>query len=333
MKRLAYLLTLTLVLVSCGTRSGYFKIEGHLLNLNQGEFYVYSPDGVFDGVDTIKVDGGRFTFETPCRNDGTVMIIFPNSSEQPVFAKSGSTVTISGDASHLKEIEVDGTDENKLMNGVRKELVKASPPEVTGIVERFITEHPGSIVSVYLLRRYFITTPASDYNKASSLAGIIYKAQPKNGDVARMLQYADMMKSCSIGSRIPSFMVKDINGMTVSGASLRGKVAVVYTCAEWSYDGRNMSDMLNRLKAEYRNRLTLMAIRLDASKSICRNALRNDSTATITVCDQEMFDSPLLDKFALTNVPDNVVFNAQGVVTDRGLDTNTLETRLRLLLK
>ena len=82
MKRLIYLLTLTLVLVACGTRSGYFKIEGHLLNLNQGEFYVYSTDGLINGIDTIKVEGGHFSYETPCQRQGILMLVFPNFSEQ-----------------------------------------------------------------------------------------------------------------------------------------------------------------------------------------------------------------------------------------------------------
>ena len=120
MKRLIYIFTLTLVLVSCGSRSGYFSLEGRLLNLNQGEFYVYSPDGVFDGVDTIKVEGGRFTFETPCKEEGTIIIVFPNFSEQPVFAEPGKSVTIKGSASRLKEIEIDGTDANEQMNAFRK---------------------------------------------------------------------------------------------------------------------------------------------------------------------------------------------------------------------
>lgn len=44
--------------------------------MNQGEFYVYSPDGGFEGVDTIKVEGGRFTFETECKEDFTIMLVF-----------------------------------------------------------------------------------------------------------------------------------------------------------------------------------------------------------------------------------------------------------------
>ena len=55
MKHIAYFFWLTLVLMSCGTDSHHFKLDGRLLHLNQGEFYVYSPDGIIDGMDTIKV--------------------------------------------------------------------------------------------------------------------------------------------------------------------------------------------------------------------------------------------------------------------------------------
>ena len=189
MKRLIYIFTLTLILVSCGSRSGYFGFEGRLLNLNQGEFYVYSTDGVFDGVDTIKVEGGRFTFETPCRESGTLVIIFPNFSEQPVFAEPGKSVTIKGDASHLKEIEIEGTDENKLMNGFRQQIAKASPPEVTKYAAQFIKNNPQSLASVYVLSKYFITAPDADMEQAARLAQAIRKAQPKNGNVARILRY------------------------------------------------------------------------------------------------------------------------------------------------
>ena len=58
MKLFAYIATLTLIMVSCGTDSQHFKLEGRLLNLNQGEFYVYSPDGGIEGFDTIRVEAG-----------------------------------------------------------------------------------------------------------------------------------------------------------------------------------------------------------------------------------------------------------------------------------
>lgn len=332
MKRLTYILTLTLVLVACGSRRGYFSLEGRLLNLNQGEFYVYSPDGVINGIDTIKVEGGRFAYETPCKEDGTLVIVFPNFSEQPVFVKPGKSVTVKGNASHLKEIEVEGTDENKLMNGFRKQTAQASPPEEVKYAEQFIRNNPQSAVSTYLLRKYFIVSDNADLDKAEQLIAIVYKAQPKNGNVARMARYVKIAKRCAVGSRLPVFKAQDIDGKNVSDAALRGKVAVIYTWANWNYESRNMRDRLNRIKEEYGDRLALLGISLDASRQSCKQSLRNDSTSTITVCDQMMFDSPLLEQFGFGGISENILFNAQGRVIERNISLNDIESKLKTLL-
>ena len=129
MKRIAYILVFSLLLVSCGTRSGYFKMEGRFLHMNQGELYVYSPDGGVDGLDTIKIEAGRFAYEKPCSKPSTLIVIFPNYSTQPIFAESGEAVEVKADASHLKEMEVEGTEENELMTKFRKQIANASPPQ------------------------------------------------------------------------------------------------------------------------------------------------------------------------------------------------------------
>lgn len=332
MKHLAYLLTLTLVMIGCGSRSGYFKIEGRLLNLNQGEFYVYSTDGVNHGIDTIKVEGGRFAYETPCTEPGTLVMVFPNYSELPVIAAPGKTATISGDASHLKEIEVKGTDENKLMTAFRQQTAKASPPDVIKAADKFVTDNPNTLSAVYVLRRYFITDPKADVDQTLRLVETVHRAQPKNGNVARMSKYIKMIKRGASGTALPRFTVQDINGRTVSDATARGKVTVVLTWASWSYESRSQMDRVKRLMNENKGRLALIAISLDASSAACRRTLSNDSTAAVNICDQQMFDSPLLEQFALTGVPDNIIFNAQGRIIGRSLTTDELEAQLKTLL-
>lgn len=336
MKRLTYILTLTLVLVACGSRSGYFSFEGRLLNLNQGEFYVYSPDGLFDGFDTIKVEGGRFTFETPCKESGTIMIVFPNFSEQPIFAEPGKSVTIKGDASHLKEIVIEGTEDNKMMNGFRQQIAKASPPEVTKYAEQFIRNNPKSPVSIYILRKYFVTPggtgDGTSIEKTEELVNLVYKEQPKNGQAARMSRYVSAVKNGVPGAKMPTFTAKDINGKSVTDAQLRGKVAVVLAWANWDYESRNLRDRLSRLQDEYGNRLAVMAVSLDASRQTCKNSLRNDSTGTIDLCDQQMFESPIIRQFALDKVSSNVLYNAQGRIVERNIKSNEIEQKIKTLL-
>ena len=180
-RHLTYLILLTLVLVSCGVDGKHFKLEGRFLHLNQGEFYVYSTDGLLNGIDTIKVEGGRFAYEIPCEEEGTLVMVFPNFSEQPVFAKPGKTVEVKADASHLKELEAEGTDENKLMTAFRKQISNMSPQQAVDVAAEFVKHNPKSYVSAWLIRKYFILAPTPDYVKAKQLIDLMIAEQPKNG--------------------------------------------------------------------------------------------------------------------------------------------------------
>ncbi len=72
------------------------------------------------------------------RTDFTIMIVFPNFSEQPIFAESGKSVEIKADASHLKEMEVSGTKDNELMTKFRQNILNDTPPEAKKHAEDFI---------------------------------------------------------------------------------------------------------------------------------------------------------------------------------------------------
>ena len=76
MKRILPLIFFSLLFFSCGNSNGFFKMEGRLLHMNQGELYLYSPDGVIEGLDTIKVEAGRFAFQIPCEKEGTLELLY-----------------------------------------------------------------------------------------------------------------------------------------------------------------------------------------------------------------------------------------------------------------
>ena len=107
----AVLFFFCLVFVACGGGGERFKLKGKFKNLNQGEFYVYGLDGGLAEVDTIRIERGRFVYETPCESPTTLILVFPNFSEQPIFAEPGASVEVKADASSLKELEAEGTDE------------------------------------------------------------------------------------------------------------------------------------------------------------------------------------------------------------------------------
>lgn len=324
MKRIVLFLLLVLMLISCGTRSGHFKMEGRFLHMNQGELYVYSPDGGIDGLDTIKIEAGRFAYEIPCSKPATLVIIFPNYSVQPIFAESGGSVEVKADASHLKEMEVKGTDDNELMTKFRKQIANSSPPDELKYAIQFIKDHPESTVSVYLLNRYLIQTETPDYKQAANLLKILLKEQPGNVTLGRLQRQISGLGTLRVGDKLPNFTAKDVNGKLINNATLANQTIIISTWAAWSYESLDFQRALN--DAVKAGKIAALGISVDANPKDVRQALKNDDITFPNVCDGKMLSTPLLKIFGLTTVPDNIVVR-NGKIIERGITANTVRQR------
>ncbi|MBQ7471821.1 MAG: DUF4369 domain-containing protein [Prevotella sp.] len=323
---------LLLLLTACGTDSGHFRIDGRFRHLNQGEFYVYSPDGIIEGFDTIKIQDGKFTYETSCPRKGTLVLLFPNFSEQPVFAEPGKTVKVKADASHLKELVAEGTKENKLMNGLREQMASASPPDIKKIAEQFVRDNPSSLASIYVTYRYFIQDANPDYRMASQLAALMNKEQEKTPFLAKITAAANAMKQTAGGGNLPTFKTKDINGNTVTSADFgKSTVGVITLWATWNEHSCTVNRNLIPLYKKANGKLKVVSVCVDAETANCRRYMERDSLKWPVVCDGQMFDSPLVRQLGLGNVPDNIVIH-NGRVVSHGLSTPKLIEKVESLL-
>lgn len=324
MPRNFYLFLAILFLVSCGEDSKHFKIEGRLLQMNQGEFYIYSNDPGINGIDTIKVQGGRFSYEMPCLSPVTLTLVFPNFSTTPVFAEPGKTAEIDGDASHLKMLKIKGTKDNELMTDFRSQISNASPPEIKHDVELFIKDHPASPVGVWLLEKYFIATSNPDYQTVDRLVKILMAEQSSNNSLKRLAQSISKLNDISVGKRLPSFFAYDINGQPISSSELSAGTAVICVWATWSYDSTDFLRQLQTLKQT--SSIKVVTINVDPSKYDCRNFTKNNQITLPVICTGEMFDTPLLRQLGLLSAPENLVVK-NGKIIGHGLSSQEL-TRL-----
>ena len=327
------LLTFHFSLVSCGPGGNSFRIEGRLRHMNQGEFYVYSPDGGIKGIDTIKVHEGRFAYETMLRNEATFVVIFPNFSELAVFGEPGEVASIKGDASHMKEMTVKGSEENEEMTKIRMEINRLTPPEIPKVVETFIKEHRSLQASVYLLKRYFVAVPQPDTRKAAILTKMLLEAQPDNG---QLLQLDKQLKELqgAVLKQMPKFTAKDVKGRQVSEKDLKAKVNVVSAWASWSYQSTDMQRRLKDKKKKYGDKLAIVSICLDGSPADCkRTVVDRDSLKWSTICDGRMWDTPLISKFGFSSLPANVIIDSKGRIIERNLTPQKLDEKLEGLLK
>ena len=332
MKHLLCIITTLMLLTACGVESDHFKLSGRFLNMSQGEFYVYSPEGGIDGIDTIHVVGGRFTYERPLDHEATLMLVFPNFSEHPVFAQPGKSVDINADASHMKEMEVKGTKANELMTKFRKQTAKASPPETVAKAEEFIKANPESPVGLFLLRKYFVQTLTPDYAKASQLASLLLEKQPKNGQLVMLKKQLSLLKNSAKGSSMVKFSAQTLKGDLVTDADLGDDVAVVATWSCWSFESQEQQRQLRRKVRSSGGRIKVVSISVDADKVQVEHTLERDSISWPVIFDKQLFDSPLLQQLGLSDVPDNIVFHHRRVVAS-SLNTPLLMDKLDELLK
>lgn len=331
MKKLCILIVLTLVLAACGTDKHHFEIDGRLTNLNQGEFYVYSPDGLITGLDTIKVEGGRFSYELPCEENGVLVIVFPNFSEQPIFAQPGGSVDVEGDASHLKELEITGTDDNKLMTKFRHQIANSSPPEIEKDVKYFVNDHPESAVGPYLIDKYLLRKPQPNYKQAYRLLLSLQKEQARNGYLNHLLAQIKPLADAS-SDRLPAFSAMDIQGNSISSTTYSSApLAIIYTWASWSYESSTLQQRLLDMQTRANGKLQLLGINLDASRKTCKDNLESHGVRWPVVCDEQLFKGPLVLKLGLTSVPDNLLLQ-RGRIIARGLSTDDLIARIEKMI-
>ena len=324
--------TLALLLAACGVDGKRYRVEGRFLNLNRGEFYVYSTNGLIDGIDTVKLEGGRFTYDIPCEREGTLVMVFPNFSEQPIFAQPGKSVDIEGDASHLKELTVKGTKDNKLMNQFREAIVNASPPQVAKIAAMFAADNPSSLVSVYLVRRYFITTPTPNYKEAERLVKLLLAQQPKNGELNRMQTLISTLAKTSVGAPLPAFQARSTKGEKVSQQPYNKAAVAVFNV--WSTTNMQSMEIQRMLKQKVRDskgKLQVVSLCVDPILRECNDVLQRDSISWPNICDGAMFEGDVAKKLGIYTVPFNILLK-NGKIIARDLDNNQLKEQLDKLL-
>lgn len=323
------LFAFALILTACGTDSHHFKIEGRLLHLNQGEFYVYSPTGDLEGLDTLKVQAGRFALEIPCERPMVLMIVLPNFTQQVVFAEPGKTVDIKGDASHMSEMTIKGTDDNKLMDSFRKRIAQMSPPEQKRIAIEVIKENPETAVAPYLLMTYVLDDRNPDYAQASTLIKMMEEKQKDNGMLKLLNDKVNLMQQSALNGRMPNFVLTDINGQRVSSNDLaKAPLALVVAWSSLNYESTGLMQQMKMWQQQSGGRITFLTVSLDPSIEQCRTYLKNNQMNYTTICDGNMFDSKGARIFGFYNLPDNALFR-NGQLIGHSLSQQELSSRLQ----
>lgn len=322
-----------LLLTGCSESRPTFRLEGTFKGFNQGELYICGIDGNFP-IDTVAVVKGEFHYEVALEDPTAFIIVFPNYSEVPVYGEKGALVTLEGDVSHLREMEVEGTDENEVMTAYRKKTSHQTPPEVALSTEQFIRDNPDSPFALYLIRKIFVQSPQPDYKRAADLLAFVIQSRPDaSEEIKDLKEHLEGLSYLKDGGRLPSFTVTDINGETVKSSDLTAKVNVITVWNTDNFEGMGTLRQLQKKQKEVgSDRLKVVTVCMEGDVRACRQKLERDSITWNTICDGELWDSPICQHTGLSYVPDNILTDDKGKIIAHSLGQNELMIQIDRLL-
>lgn len=330
-RKILHNIIIAMAVVAIGACSGgnIFEIEGQLLNMDQGTIYVYSNDGLIQNIDTINIKGGRFEYSRAIQRNGTLILVFPNFSEVPIFAEPGENVTLKGNAQQLNKLTVNGTNDNELMTEFRIGNFEQSPAVEKKNADKYITKYPNSAVANWLLEKYFIKIIDPDYKKALKYAKELRKHQQDNVYLAELIERLETICKGKTSGKL-QFSATDVNGNTISTETLKGKKAIIYVAASWDYNNeidRNIKHFIENEQYDF----IAVRISIDASKKEeAKNLEYNNYNQKLKIiCQEKLFESPILKTLGFSTIGNNIIIDANGNIKKRNIKPSEVEKELK----
>ena len=161
------------------------------------------------------------------------LLVYPNNSFTTLIAHPGEEVTLSGDANRLKEMEVVGTEDNKLFTEFRLSVLKLSEKDAQMRAATYIRTHPQSWTSVALLYHYFDRVENRSEQPTLSLLDLLKKHQPTNQQLAAIDARLRPQVRTAVGGTLPNFTVTTLSKQVLRSADFKGQPTLLIFSASW----------------------------------------------------------------------------------------------------
>lgn len=183
----------------------------------------------------------------------------------------------------------------------------------------FISAHPGSFVSVYLLSQLYDDYSMEDYEKAYTKLAATYKATQYGKIVAAKIEST---RATALGQTAINFTKKDINGHDFSLASLKGKYVLLDFWGSWCGPCRQSHPHLKKVYEKYKSKgLEIVGISeekmadLQKAETAWKKAVQDDGIDWVHVLNnygKEEFD--LVRKYGVAGFPTKFLLDKEGKI-------------------
>lgn len=289
--------------------------------------YVYLQkfnNKMFTTIDSVKVIDGKFSFKTKVKVP-ELYGLSVNTANIPLYIfleKTPITVKLSPSKNYSSSV-VEGSASQDLFDVYRetKDLE----------ISKFITEHPASIVSSYVLYRnwsYRLTPDQILENIA-----LLDKSQQDIRYVKELKELVTVLNGLAVGKKAPDFVANNPEGKPVRfSENLKGYTLVDFW-ASWCAPCRKENPNIVAAYKEYHEKgFNVFGISLDKKKENWIKGIKDDHLDWQQVSELVYWNSEIAKLYGVRAIPANYLVDSKGIIVARNLRGEELQTTLQTLL-
>lgn len=314
---------------ACSPDKNNFHLRGNITGLKDTVVTLY---GIFynpDSVTAVPVDNGTFSCDMQL-DTITPLYLRINSldREYPIFADKLTTVQIEGEATG--DLRISGGEAQQAYNAFADSVRYLKDDELLRqAADSFIAQNPQSVVSIYLIEKYFVQSPHPDKARIEAaiekLSGIMH-------DHPYMARLQDKLDEGGLKRKdryIQLTTQPDTTGQTLGIAPFKDKYIVLTLWASWHQPSVEWQDSLKAVvKAFAKRPVQFVSFSLDTDREQWLSSIRKDTLSGFHLCDFRGWNSPTVQLSGAADLPYTLILNSNNKVLVGGASDFNLTQQL-----
>ena len=283
MKNIYLAYFLIIMLSACGGKSSdTVSLSGEIKGLGNDTLYIYGADEMYDRMDTLPVENGKFAKTLSPDTLVAAWLLFSDGSRYPFYMDKGDKIHIKGSAAELNSMEITGNPHNEELTAFRKELKGLGKPSEKVLEEKagkFINEHHSSLASIYLLDKYFAQKEKPDYTLIKQLTEHMTGELKDRPYIDGLLDRIQEEEKAATGKTAAYFRLPNAEGKQITRSNFKDQYLLIHFWASWDTVSRDSNAVYRRIyrKEQKNKKFALLGISLDLNKDNWKKAIETDT--------------------------------------------------------
>ena len=335
MKNSYFVYFLLIILSACNDKkSGTASLNGEIKGLGNDTIYIYGVDEMYDRMDTLLVENDKFSKTVSLDTLIAARLLFSDGTQYPFFMDEGNKIQIKGSAAELNSLEISGNTPNEEFSAFQKELKGLGTPSEKVLEDKagkFINEHHSSLVSIYLLDKYFVQKEKPDYAQIKKLTEHMTGELKDRPYIDELLNHIQEEEKAAIGKTAPYFRIPNPKGKQINRSNFKDQYLLIHFWASWDTVSRDSNAVYRRIyKQERKNKkFALLGVSLDMNKDTWQKAIKADTLEWEQVCDFSGGNAEIVKQLAIKTLPANILLNPFGKIEGKDMTEEAIKKKLK----